>query len=232
MLPLRDDQPSESKPLITSALIGANVLVFLYQLGLDERQTHALLQHAALLPSQLVGAVEHGTELEISSAAATLITSQFLHGGVLHLVLNLWALWIFGDNVEDRLGALRYLVFYVACGIAAGLWHVAASPGSEIPVVGASGAISGVMGAYVVLYPRARVVTLVPVLFYPLLLSVPAVLFLGLWFAMQLLSGLAETRGAAQQGGVAWWAHIGGFVAGIALLAVLVPKRRRHARGD
>ncbi len=226
MLPLRDDQPSRTRPLITLALIAFNVAVFVYQLGLDELQTERLLEHTALLPARLVDAATHGARLEALEAASTLVTSQFLHGGVMHLVLNLWALWIFGDNVEDRLGPLRYLVFYVACGAAAGLAHVLASPQSLVPTVGASGAISGVMGAYIVFYPRARVVTLVPVLFYPLFFNLPAVLYLGLWFALQVLSGLAESSGS-ESGGVAWWAHIGGFVAGLGLVAVMGRRKRR-----
>lgn len=229
MLPLRDDQPSRTRPLITLALIAFNVAVFVYQLGLDEFQTERLLEHTALLPARLVDAATHGARLEALEAASTLVTSQFLHGGVMHLVLNLWALWIFGDNVEDRLGPLRYLVFYVACGAAAGLAHVLASPQSLVPTVGASGAISGVMGAYIVFYPRARVVTLVPVLFYPLFFNLPAVLYLGLWFALQVLSGLAESSGS-ESGGVAWWAHIGGFVAGLGLVAVMGRRKRRAPR--
>ncbi len=229
MLPLRDDQPSRTRPLITLALIAFNVAVFVYQLGLDEREAQRLFEHTALLPARLLDAAAHGPELELLEAASTLVTSQFLHGGILHLVLNLWALWIFGDNVEDRLGPLRYLCFYVACGAAAGVAHVLASPNSIVPTVGASGAISGVMGAYIVFYPRARVVTLVPVLFYPLFFNLPAVVYLGLWFVLQVLSGLAES-GDSGGGGVAWWAHIGGFAAGLVLVAVVGRRKRRAPR--
>lgn len=230
MFPLRDDQPSRTRPLVTYALIAFNAAVFVHQLSLGERETNALLERAALLPGRLSDAVRYGPSLELCDAAGTLVTSQFLHGGILHVVLNLWTLWIFGDNVEDRLGRLKYLVFYVACGAAAGLLHVAANPDSLVPTLGASGAISGVMGAYVVLYPRARVVTLVPVLFYPLFFSLPALVYVGLWFVLQLFSGLVDS---GSEGGVAWWAHIGGFLAGIALLPLLRGRRRRRERdGD
>lgn len=228
MFPLRDDQPSRTRPLVTYALIVFNAAVFVHQLSLGERETAALLEHAALLPGRLSEAVRHGSPAELFESASTLVTSQFLHGGFLHVLLNLWTLWIFGDNVEDRLGRLKYLAFYVACGAAAGLLHVAANPDSLVPTLGASGAISGVMGAYVVLYPRARVVTLVPVLFYPLFFSLPALVYVGLWFVLQLFSGLVDS---GAEGGVAWWAHIGGFLAGIALLPLLGRRERRTERG-
>jgi membrane associated rhomboid family serine protease len=227
MFPLRDDQPSRTRPWITFALVAFNVVVFLYELGLGERAMLDLLAHTALLPARLSEALVGGSLREAGEASTTLVTSQFLHGGILHLIFNLWALWIFGDNVEDRLGPLRYLAFYLLCGVAAGLLHVAWQPESTVPTVGASGAIAGVMGAYVVLYPRARVVTLVPVLFYPLFLNLPAVVYLGFWFAIQLASGLFESVDPAHGSGVAWWAHIGGFAAGIALLPLLRSKRRR-----
>jgi membrane associated rhomboid family serine protease len=229
MFPLRDDQPRRNRPVITLALIAFNVLVFLYQLGLDEREMFELLARAALFPARLSAALNGGPPLELVDAAGTLVTSQFLHGGFFHVLVNLWALWIFGDNVEDRLGPLRYLGFYVLCGVAAGLLHVAWQPNSTLPTVGASGAIAGVMGAYVVMYPRARVVTLIPVLFYPVFLNLPAVVYLGLWFALQLLSGLLEPAHVARGGGVAWWAHIGGFAAGVALVPLLRSRRRRSA---
>ncbi len=229
MFPLRDDQPSRTRPLITLALIAFNIAVFVYQLGLDERQTERLLEHAALLPARLTDSLAYGPSPELLDTAATLVTSQFLHGGLLHLALNLWALWIFGDNVEDRLGPFRYLWFYLVCGAVAGLAHVLAGPHSLVPTVGASGAISGVMGAYIVFYPRARVVTLIPVLFYPLFFNLPAAVFVGLWFALQVLSGLAEA-GQQESGGVAWWAHIGGFLAGLGMVAVLGRRKRRAPR--
>jgi membrane associated rhomboid family serine protease len=154
---------------------------------------------------------------------------MFLHGGWLHLITNLWSLWIFGDNVEDRLGPLRYLALYVGCGLVAGLLHLATNPHSGVPTIGASGAIAGVMGAYFVLFPRAQIVTLVPVIIYPLFLRVPAVVYLGLWFAMQLLSG-ATTVAGTTTAGVAWWAHVGGFAAGVVLLLVFSGARARARR--
>jgi membrane associated rhomboid family serine protease len=152
------------------------------------------------------------------------LTSMFLHGGLLHIVANLWTLWIFGDNVEDRMGPLRFSVFYLLCGLFAGFVHWITNPSSTVPTVGASGAIAGVLGAYLLLYPRARVVTAVPLFFYPIVFELPAVIYLGFWFLLQIWSGFVSLANPSDVGGVAWWAHIGGFVAGMALLAVF--KRR------
>ena len=158
---------------------------------------------------------------------------MFLHAGVLHLASNMWFLWIFGDNVEDRMGPWRFLVFYVLCGIIAGQVHWWTNPHSVVPTVGASGSIAGVLGAYIVLYPRARVVTLLLLVFWPLTFEMPAFFFLIYWFAIQLLSGAAALLGPEQIGGVAWWAHVGGFIAGVALLPAFVTKLRlRPARSD
>jgi len=158
---------------------------------------------------------------------ATLVTSMFLHGGWLHVVGNLWTLAIFGDNVEDRMGKLRFLVFYFVCGIVAGLVHVYFNAGSSVPTIGASGAISGVMGAYLVLYPRARVITLIPLLFYPLFVELPAYVFLGVWFTAQLMSGAAAPDNLQEAGGIAFLAHVGGFVAGVLLHWVFLQPQRR-----
>lgn len=161
----------------------------------------------------------------IDSGFYPLVTSQFLHGGVLHLVSNMWSLWIFGDNVEDRLGKFRFILFYVLVGIAAGLVHLFADPSSEIPTIGASGAVAGVMGAYFVSFPRSKVEVLIPIFIYPVFVEVPAVFFIIIWFYSQFYSGLAAL-GTVTQGGIAWWAHVGGFIAGVLLLPLFSRRTR------
>jgi membrane associated rhomboid family serine protease len=153
---------------------------------------------------------------------------MFLHGGWLHLIGNMWVLYLFGDNVEDRMGPARYLAFYLLCGLAASLTHYAINPGSTVPTLGASGAISGVLGAYLLLFPTARVITLVPVFIIPFFFEIPAVVYLGFWFVMQLFSGTLSLAGAEPPEGVAWWAHVGGFVTGMALLPVFKKSRKQY----
>ena len=224
VIPLRDTIRSRSFPFVTIGLLALNVLVFLKQLdagALGERLIFAY----GLVPARLV----HWSELGGPPGLARylpLLTSQFLHGGWLHLLGNLLYLWVFGANVEDRLGHLKYLLFYLACGVIAGLAQVLADPASPVPTVGASGAIAGVLGAYLVSYPRARVLTFVPIFFLPWLVEIPALVFLALWFATQLLMGWFSL-GRELTGGVAWWAHVGGFMAGM-LLVNLGGKRRRR----
>jgi membrane associated rhomboid family serine protease len=168
------------------------------------------------------------------TAWLTIFTSMFLHGGLFHLLGNMWALYIFGDNVEDRMGPVRFLIFYLLCGAAAALVHVLMNPGSMIPTVGASGAISGVMGAYLVLFPFARVITLVPLFFFPYFFEIPAIFFIGVWFAGQLVSAFMTSALAPPDvGGVAWWAHVGGFVAGMVLVRLFIVRRPvRHFYTD
>jgi len=210
MFPIRDITPSKNYPIVTVALIVINGLVFLYQLSLGP-QVEQLFFEYGLVPVRYTGA----TRLPVSSPAfypLTFISFMFLHGGVLHLLGNMWSLWIFGDNVEDHMGPLRYLVFYIACGILSGITHLFFNLDSKIPTIGASGAIAGIMGAYFLLYPRARVLTLVPVLIIPLFFELPAFIFLGLWLLIQFVSAAGS---GGMVGGVAWWAHIGGFVVGM-----------------
>jgi membrane associated rhomboid family serine protease len=225
VIPLRDTQRSRTLPLVTVGLLALNLLVFLEQLRAGPLAERLILAYG-LVPARLV----HWSELGGPPGFARflpLLTSQFLHGGWLHLLGNLLYLWIFGDNVEDRLGHARFLVFYLACGVAAGLAQVWADPSSPVPTVGASGAIAGVLGAYLVSYPKARVLTFVPIFFLPWLIEVPAVVFLALWFLTQVAMAVTGL-GRELTGGVAWWAHIGGFIAG-ALLVNLgrAPRRRR-----
>src|SRR5687768_15588025 len=211
MIPLRDVIPSRTTPLVTIGLIVLNALVFFYQLGLGEAVERFVLSFG-LVPATF--------------SWIDVLTSMFLHGGLLHFGGNMLYLWIFGDNVEDRMGHGRFLVFYLLCGMAAALAQTAMVPDSIIPMVGASGAIAGITGAYLVLYPRSRIVTLLPIFFFIQLVEVPAVFFLGIWFLIQFVSGIgsiASAAGGEPAGGVAFWAHIAGFVAGVS--GVLVFRR-------
>ncbi|MBB4267163.1 rhomboid family intramembrane serine protease [Roseospira visakhapatnamensis] len=216
MLPLRDDNPTTRAPYVTWILIGACVAVFLYQLGLDPLEERRLLVTLGAIPAVLLGQESLPTELAVVPALLTPVTSMFLHGGVMHLGGNLLYLWIFGNNVEDAMGAARFALFYVVCGVAAALMHALMSPSSVVPMVGASGAISGVLGAYLLLFPWARVFVWFGFVF---LFWVPAVVVLGLWFGLQALSLLGDPGGATT--GVAWGAHLGGFVVGMALTPLL-----------
>ncbi len=213
MIPLRDSIPTRTFPGVTIALIAVNVAVFVFQLSLG-RAAGALVASFGAVPAQLTGSAPHAAP--VIAPGLTLVTSMFLHGGLMHLLGNMVFLWIFGNNVEDAMGHVRFLVFYVLCGVAAALAHVASNPGSNLPMVGASGAISGVLGSYFLLYPHARIVTLVFLGFFAQTINVPAFFFLGFWFLLQSLSGAASL--GARGGGVAWFAHIGGFVAGMVLL--------------
>ncbi len=204
---------------MTIALIGANLLVSLWQWLLPGDSGRAVVEAAALIPARLGGTVS-GPGL---SPPFTLISSQFLHAGPLHLGGNMLFLWIFGNNVEDEFGSLRFLLFYLLCGASAGIAHYATDPASTIPTLGASGAISGVLGAYALLFPRARIHTLVFLLFYISVISIPALLWVGIWFGIQMLQGIAS-KGTS--GGVAWFAHIGGLIAGVVLLPLFRPRRR------
>src|SRR5688572_2452261 len=200
---------------MTIALIVVNALVFVYQLSLGDRGNDFIL-YFGLVPAAF--------------SWVAVVTSMFLHGGLLHFGANMLYLWIFGDNVEDRMGHGRFLVFYVLCGVAAALAQTALNPDSVVPMVGASGAIAGVMGAYFVLYPHSRIVTLVPIFFFIQIIEVPAIFFLGIWFVMQLLSGVGSIATAAGEpaGGIAFWAHAAGFLAGLS--GVLVFRRRERQR--
>jgi membrane associated rhomboid family serine protease len=219
MIPLRDSQPSHSTPLVTATLIGANVLIFFYQLSLDPYSLNHFVAAYGVVPARL--------------DLSTLVTSMFLHGGWLHLIGNMWFLWIYGDNVEDILGPFKYLLFYLACGVAAGLTHVLTNPDSRVPTIGASGAIAGVMGAYMVKFPHSRIVTLVPIFFFVTLVEIPAAIMLVYWFVLQVFSGVgAMAYSSVSQGGVAWFAHAGGFLAGMILVSVMRPRPRYRRRED
>ncbi len=229
MIPLRDDAPRFSYPAVTLVLVLLNVAVFLYQVYLSLVSAQAqvvFVETFGAIPLRAGYAL--AGKYPLMEGVAPVFTSIFLHGGWLHLIGNMWFLWIFGDNVEDELGHFPYLVFYVACGVLASVAHVVANPQSTVPAVGASGAIAGVMGAYLVRFPWARIITLVPIFFFFTTIEIPAVLMLFYWFAIQFFSGAASFA-SGSSGGVAWWAHVGGFVAGAALIWSR-PRRRRYRR--
>jgi membrane associated rhomboid family serine protease len=207
-------------------LIALNAALFVYELMLGSGLREFILQWG-LVPARLTLALRFGEE-PVAAAALTLFSSMFLHGGWLHLIGNMWYLWIFGDNVEDRMGSWRFLGFYLSAGFVAALLHSALQPGSPIPTVGASGAIAGVLGAYALAFPRARVMTLIPLFFFFQVVAVPALVVLGLWFVFQFIAG-TMSLGAAGSGGVAWWAHIAGFAYGFVFMGIL--SRRQRARG-
>src|SRR5262245_26658893 len=238
MIPLRDDVPSRTFPVINVTLIVVNVVFFLMELGMGPRLERFLF-HAAVVPAIFTGR-DHVLSLpEVIRTSLNpdlslrVLLSMFLHGGWAHVLGNMLYLWIFGDNVEDRMGHLRYLVFYLLCGWTATYAHIWAEPASRMPSIGASGAIAGVLGAYIALYPRARVVTIVPLGFFFPLVQIPAIFFLGFWFLQQFLAGgLALVARTAESGGVAWWAHIGGFLAGFRLVGLFQSPRRRPIQRD
>jgi membrane associated rhomboid family serine protease len=223
MIPLRDTIPVRTFPIVNTGVIVLNAAVFLVEFLLGPEELNRLIGLFGLTPA--VFWQSGGLQAWI-----TLITAQFLHGGWWHLISNMLALYIFGDNIEDRLGHGRYAIFYLASGLAAHLAHLLAQSGSSVPTIGASGAIAGVLGAYLVLFPRARVVTLVPIFYFIRIIQVPALVYLGFWFVSQLFSGLfaLSSTGALQAGGVAWWEHIGGFIFGLVMIRLALPRRPRQ----
>ena len=225
MFPLRDTIPSRHRPVMTWTLIAVNLLVFLYELTLPEAELESLFHLFGIVPARLSDPSWALAVGYTSSGPWAFLTSMFLHGGLLHVISNLWTLWIFGDNVEDRMGPFRFLAFYLLCGLASGGVHWLTNVGSQVPTIGASGAIAGVLGAYFVLYPYSRVVTLVPIFFWPFFFELPAFFYLGFWFLSQVLSG-SLSFGAVEGGGIAWWAHVGGFLAGIVLFRGFLRRRR------
>lgn len=218
MIPLRDENPTETFPFITLLFIGVNIASFFYQLSLGHEQERFIME-MGVIPLAF-------TREGFSAHSATLITSMFLHGGFLHIIGNMLYLWIFGNNVEDNMGHLRFIFFYFICGIAASMAHILSAPKSALPAIGASGAISGVLGAYLVLFPRARVLTLVPLFFFWRIIELPAIFFLGVWILFQGISGLSSAGVPDQGGGVAWFAHMGGFAAGVILIFLFRKKKR------
>ena len=219
MFPIRDTQPSYSRPVVTILIIVLNVLAFLYEFSLDDYSRNYFIANYGLIPDRFhVWAV---------------FTSMFLHGGWMHIIGNMWFLWIFGDNVEDVMGHGKYLIFYLLCGVAAGMTQVMFNPHSRLPMVGASGAIAGVMGAYLIKFPQSRIVTVVFIFIFLTRIEVPAVLMLLYWFFIQLFSGFGSIGySQANQGGTAFFAHIGGFIAGMILVKLLGTREKYLRRSD
>ncbi len=232
MIPIRDDAPRFGTPFINYFLMAMNIVVFLYEVALPPRAREILVFQFGVVPSKITALAAGQHAINPEAALVPILTSMFLHASWLHLISNMWVLFIFGDNIEDYLGHFKYLVFYLLSGVAASVVHIAFNLNSSIPSVGASGAIAGVMGAYFLLYPSARVLTLMP-FFFIFFLWLPAWIVLGYWFLLQFLSGAATAIAASSQttGGIAFWAHVGGFVAGMALVK-LFPSRRRRFRYD
>ena len=225
MIPLRDLNPRHEPPFFTVGLIAVNALFFLYELSLGPQGLELFLLDSAFVPARMFGG-EGGGGLGVEGAS--ILLSMFLHGGWAHFLGNMLFLWVFGDNIEDELGHLRFVVFYLAAGYAAALAHAFANAHSTLPAIGASGAIAGVLGAYLVLHPRAPIVTLVFLGFFFTTVRVPAIVYLPVWFLIQFVSGLASLGAeTSATGGVAWFAHIGGFVSGPLLLLLLRGRRRR-----
>ncbi len=224
MIPLKDDQPTHSFPLMTIALIAVNIAVFFYQVSLGPA-TEALVFTYGAIPFNLMNTVE--SRVAIPSVAVSIFTSMFLHGGFFHLGGNMLYLWIFGNNIEDAMGRSRFLIFYLICGIVAVYSHAWFEPASRIPMIGASGAVSGVLGAYLLLFPKARILTLVPLGIIMPIIHIPALIVLGFWFLAQIGNSLLTPSGA---GGVAWLAHVGGFIAGMSLIFLFKKRKRWHSR--
>ena len=232
MFPIKDSIPSRSVPVATRALILINVVVFFFELGLSNES----LERFAYLFGLVAARFTHPGWAESVGFPVgdywPILTHQFLHGGWLHIFANMWTLWIFGDNVEDRMGPVRFTIFYLLCGSIAGLTQVLTNPDSTLPSLGASGAIAGVLGAYFLFYPTARLIVLFPIFFFPFFFEVPAVFYLAIWFFAQLFSGTLALAGPQQVGGIAWWAHIGGFVSGMLLCWLFVRGPRRLMQPD
>jgi len=230
MFPLRDDIQSRTTPFVNYALIFVNVMVFFHELLLGPYLNNFIAVYG-VIPARWIY-LFNGYNISIFSILITYFTSMFLHGGWMHLIGNMWFLYIFGDNVEDRLGHVFYFLYYLACGLAAGIFHSIINIGSTLPSIGASGAIAGVLAAYLLFYPHARILTLIPFfLFFPIV-EIPAVFMIGFWFVMQLIEGMTSLGLTAQSmGGVAWWAHIGGFVFGLLIISKVSHRKRIHGMG-
>lgn len=235
MIPIKDTIHSRSFPIVNWLIIIVNSLVFLLvELPLNNSQLNHLISTFGMTPNQCAAPLLQGLSTAsipglgvlINGCTVPLFTSMFLHGGWLHIISNMWVLFIFGDNVEDRLGSIPYLIFYLVCGIASGLTQAFIAPNSQVPAIGASGAIAGVLAAYMIYYPRARVVTFIPLFIIPWFINIPSLIFIAIWFLLQFFSGVAAL-GVATSGGVAYWAHVGGFICGLLLVLLFYGRSRR-----
>ena len=213
MVPLHDDNPTQNTPVVTYWLVGLNIAIFFFEVSLPSEALQGFFRQWAVVPLEL--------QQNFGQEWITLLTSQFLHGGFLHLGGNMLYLWVFGNNIEDQLGRGKFLFFYLACGVGAALCQVVFSLNSTVPLLGASGAIAGIMGAYIIRFPKAQILTLLPLWVYITTIRVPAVYFLGFWFAQQAFYSVASLQASSSLGGVAYWAHAGGFVCGVGLAPLL-----------
>ena len=223
MFPLYDTARSRTFPLVNLTLIIANVLAFLYEVQMGPGALDSFISTWGLVPARLIA--------DPNNTWKTIYSSMFLHGGWFHIINNMWVLFIFGDNVEARMGKIKYLLFYLLSGTAAGLLQTYVLPSSQVPMIGASGAVAGVLGAYLVLFPRSRVASLVPIFFIFTIIEIPAFIYLIFWFVSQLYSGLFAIQGGGSSG-IAWWAHIGGFMFGLVMSFFFANRRRRYSYGD
>ncbi len=225
MFPIRTSVPNRDIPAVVIAIIVANIAVYVVQVGLSETETARFLLDYALVPARIIDVGNNPLSF------LTILSSTFLHGGIFHLAINMWTLWLFGPALESRYGAFGFLGFYLICGICAGLAHLAFNLGSEVPAVGASGAIAGILGGFTLLHLGARITLIVPILIFPLLFTLPAAIYTALWFGFQIIPGLLELDAAQPKAGIAWWAHIGGLATGM-VLARLMPdsQAEKHIR--
>jgi membrane associated rhomboid family serine protease len=228
MFPITNSVPSRNPAIVTWTLIAINCAVFLFQVSLGPRGLEEFVNEYALIPARYFAPVVYGYGQLGPGDFLPFLTMTFLHGGWLHLILNMWTLYLFGRTVEDRLGPARYLAFYLACGLLAAATHAAFNPTSVVPALGASGAIAGIMGCFIRMFPRAQIIVLLPILFLPLFFELPAFVFMGLWFLLQVLQGAADLITSSSGAGVAWWAHVGGFIAGLALGPLLTRPQQRY----
>ncbi|MDW8262010.1 MAG: rhomboid family intramembrane serine protease [Phycisphaerales bacterium] len=227
MIPIQDTIPSRSVPLITWLLIGLNTTFFALELGLSDAALQQVFYLFGVVPARYTDP-SWASWVGLPHSYWPFVTSVFLHGGWLHIISNMWALLLFGDNVEERMGGTRYLIFYLLSGIASNVVHVLLNADSTVPAVGASGAIAGVMGAYLILFPRSRIIVLLPILFIPFFFEIPAIVYLAVWFYSQLFNGVLSLAAPDNVGGIAWWAHVGGFAVGLTLHRLfLLPRVQR-----
>jgi membrane associated rhomboid family serine protease len=226
MFPLRDTIHSQTFPFVTLSLIGINLLIFLYEVSLGP-QLNSFIHNFGVIPANFTSALQTNP-IQTIPFIPSMFSSIFLHGGWMHVISNMWYLWIFGDNIEDRTGHLRFLVFYLSCGILATIAHIVINPTSQIPTIGASGAIAGVMGAYILLFPRSKITTLIFLFIFIQIVKIRAIFFLGFWIVIQVISGTFSIGLTGQSGGVAWWAHIGGFLSGLLLILLFKKYNRKN----
>ncbi len=230
VFPIRDTIRSRHVPFATWLLIAANVFVFFVEVSSPASAVERMMYLFGIVPARYSDPAWAASVGFPATSYWPFVTSMFLHGGWLHVIGNMWMLWIFGDNVEDRMGPLKFLLFYLVCGVVAGVVHIVTNFGSTVPAVGASGAISGVMAAYFLLFPRARIVAMFPIVFWPIFFEVPAFLYLGFWFFVQFFSGFASLVSPERGGGIAFWAHIGGFATGVLTFWIFLRPRRSLPR--